>query len=98
MRSSHQRHLQRHGNYIIDQMVKKDLDFERTLKAAQAAGYAEADPSADIDGIDTANKAIISASLAFDTICSRDFPIGGIRHLQKRAIWTGSANGDRASA
>lgn len=81
------------ANYIIDQMVKKDLDFETALTQAQAAGYAEADPSADIDGIDTANKAMISASLAFDTICTRDFPIGGIRHLQKRDLQTFLQNG-----
>ena len=72
------------ANYIIDQMVKKDLEFAVALKEAQDAGYAEADPSADIDGIDTANKAMISASLAFDIVCTRDFPISGIRHLTKR--------------
>lgn len=71
------------GNYIIDQMVKHHLDFDVALKQAQEAGYAEADPSADIDGIDTANKAVISASLAFDTYCCRDFPISGIRNLKK---------------
>lgn len=74
------------SNYIIDQMVKKQLDFSVALKQAQDAGYAEADPSADIDGVDTANKAVISASLAFDIVCTRDFPINGIRHLQKRDL------------
>ena len=71
------------SNYILDQMMKKDLDFDVTLKAAQEAGYAEADPSADIDGIDTANKAVISSSLAFETYCRRDFPMSGIRNLKK---------------
>ncbi len=74
------------ANYIIDQMVKKDLEFAVALKEAQDAGYAEADPSADIDGIDTANKAMISASLAFDIVCTRDFPISGIRHLTKQDL------------
>ena len=74
------------SNYIIDQMVKKELDFAVALKQAQDAGYAEADPSADIDGIDTANKAVISASIAFDILCTRDFPISGIRNLQKRDL------------
>ncbi len=71
------------SNYIIDQMVKHALDFDTALAQAQQAGYAEADPSADIDGIDTANKAMISASLAFDTLCIRDFPTCGTRRLQK---------------
>lgn len=71
------------ANYILHQMERHDLDFALALRQAQEAGYAEADPSADIDGIDTANKAVISASLAFDTICRRDFAIHGIRTLRK---------------
>jgi homoserine dehydrogenase len=52
-------------NYILTRMVKEGLAFETVLKAAQEAGYAEAEPSLDIDGVDTAHKATILASLAF---------------------------------
>ncbi len=52
-------------NYILTRMEKERLPFDVVLKAAQAAGYAEAEPSLDIDGIDTAHKAVILASLAY---------------------------------
>lgn len=51
-------------NYILTRMEREGLSFEAALKAAQAAGYAEAEPSLDIDGLDTAHKATILASLA----------------------------------
>jgi homoserine dehydrogenase len=52
-------------NYILTRMEKEGLGFEEILKDAQALGYAEAEPSLDIDGIDTAHKAAIIASLAY---------------------------------
>ncbi|TAN39016.1 MAG: homoserine dehydrogenase [Verrucomicrobia bacterium] len=52
-------------NYILTRMEQEKLAFDVVLKAAQAAGYAEAEPSLDIDGHDTAHKAIILASLAY---------------------------------
>ena len=54
-------------NYILDEMTTKGLDFDVALKDAQAKGYAEADPTGDIEGEDVANKAAIMASLAFHT-------------------------------
>jgi homoserine dehydrogenase len=51
-------------NYILTRMAEEGLKFAAALKAAQAAGFAEADPSADIDGIDAAQKLAILASLA----------------------------------
>ncbi|MGN0054954.1 MAG: homoserine dehydrogenase [Atopobiaceae bacterium] len=71
-------------NYIIDSMAKQDLDFDIALGRAQELGYAERDPSADIDGIDVRNKTIISASVAFDVACTKDLPVTGIRTLTKR--------------
>lgn len=68
-------------NFIIDQMKKNDEDFSEALSRAQELGYAERDPSADIDGIDVANKCIITASLAFGCDCIRDLPVFGIRNL-----------------
>ena len=52
-------------NYILTRMEREKLPFDAVLKAAQAAGYAEAEPSLDIDGHDTAHKAIVLASLAY---------------------------------
>lgn len=71
-------------NYIIDSMAKQDLDFDVALGRAQELGYAERDPSADIDGIDVRNKTIISASVAFDVACTKELPVTGIRTLTKR--------------
>lgn len=55
-------------NYILTRMEKEKLSFEEVLSAAQSAGYAEADPSLDIDGFDTAHKATILASLAYGSM------------------------------
>lgn len=52
-------------NYILTRMEREGLAFDAVLKAAQAAGYAEAEPSLDIDGHDTAHKAALLASLAY---------------------------------
>jgi homoserine dehydrogenase len=52
-------------NYILTRMEREKLPFTDVLKAAQSAGYAEAEPSLDIDGHDTAHKAIVLASLAY---------------------------------
>jgi homoserine dehydrogenase len=52
-------------NYILTEMEKGEASFENVLAEAQVAGYAEADPALDIDGHDTAHKAVILASLAY---------------------------------
>ncbi len=54
-------------NYILTKMEQENLSFEDCLKEAQRLGYAEADPSFDIEGHDTAQKLAILASLAFGT-------------------------------
>ncbi len=51
-------------NYILSRMTADDLDFEEVLQEAQSRGYAEANPALDIDGVDSAHKATILASLA----------------------------------
>jgi len=53
------------GNYILTHMRDGARDFEDVLQEAQALGYAEADPSFDVDGIDAAHKLTIMASIAF---------------------------------
>ncbi|HSM84283.1 MAG TPA: homoserine dehydrogenase [Nodosilinea sp.] len=52
-------------NYILTRMQREGGDFEAILADAQRLGYAEADPSADVDGLDAADKIAILASLAF---------------------------------
>ena len=59
-------------NYILDEMTTKGLDFDVALKDAQDKGYAEADPTGDIEGHDAANKAAIMATLGFHTPVSID--------------------------
>lgn len=54
-------------NYILDKMVSTGLSFEDALKQAQDLGYAEADPTADVEGHDAASKAALLAALAFHT-------------------------------
>jgi len=58
-------------NYILDQMETTGASFEDALNEAQALGYAEADPTADVQGFDAASKAAILAGLAFHS----DMPV-----------------------
>ncbi len=59
-------------NYILTKMITEGVSFEAALKAAQELGYAEKDPSADVDGIDAARKICILASLCFGTHLAPD--------------------------
>ena len=62
------------GNFILTEMSTKGREFEDVLAEAQALGYAEADPTFDIDGTDAAHKLVILASLAFGIPLSIDAP------------------------
>jgi len=73
-------------NYIVYSMLKDGTDFAEVLSKAQELGYAERDPSSDIDGIDVRSKTMISASIAFDVICTDQIPMSGIRNLTKRDL------------
>jgi len=70
-------------NYVIESMRLDNLSFEDALKRAQDLGYAERDPSADIDGFDVRNKTLITASVAFSVACTQDVPVVGIRQVTK---------------
>ena len=71
-------------------------DFAEVLAEEQAKGFAEADPSFDIDGVDAAHKLSILASLAFGTQPAfGDVAIGGIRHLLAADIAEAAALGYR---
>lgn len=68
------------SNFIMDAMHKAPVSFPVILKQAQELGYAEADPSADIDGDDIRRKLVISANIAFDALLrEEDIPMFGIR-------------------
>ena len=54
-------------NYMLDKMTSEGMDFATVLAEAQAKGYAEADPTADVGGLDAARKIAILASIAFGT-------------------------------
>lgn len=71
-------------NYILTRMDREQMTFEHALKEAQVAGFAEADPALDIDGIDTAHKAAILASLAYGVqVPMSRLHVEGIRGLSK---------------
>jgi homoserine dehydrogenase len=55
------------GNFILTEMKEKGRDFDDVLKEAQALGYAEKDPTFDVEGIDAAHKLAILAAIAFGT-------------------------------
>lgn len=82
------------SNFILSAMASEGKDFGDVLKTAQELGYAEADPSADIDGDDVRNKCAISASIAFG--CPVDVNSilqSGIRHISKADIEWCKENG-----
>lgn len=71
-------------NFILDAMISDGRDFDEVLKEAQSLGYVEANPSADIDGLDTARKTAISSSIAFDTVIKEsDVSVFGMRNIKK---------------
>ncbi len=69
-------------NYILTSMRERGADFADVLAEAQKLGYAEADPSFDIDGVDAAHKLAILAALAFGrAVRFEDVHVEGIRHV-----------------
>ena len=69
-------------NYILDSMTRLGLDYGEALKQAQALGYAEANPSTDVEGIDTWHKLILSSNVAFGVSLDRDnVPVAGISRI-----------------
>lgn len=81
-------------NFIMDAMHKAPVDFPAILKEAQDLGYAEADPSADIDGDDIRRKLCISANIAFDAALEETaIPTFGIRTVTAADIAAFRAHG-----
>lgn len=74
-------------NYILDSMTTKGLDYTDALKQAQALGYAEANPSTDVDGIDTWHKLTISCNVAWGVSLDRaGIPVAGIANISAEDI------------
>ena len=74
-------------NYILTEMKNNDLSFETALSQAQSLGYAEADPTFDIEGIDAAHKITIIASIAFGVSLNyNDVFVEGISNLQLKDV------------
>jgi homoserine dehydrogenase len=69
-------------NYILTQMEQHGIEFAHALEQAQAAGYAEADSSLDIDGLDARDKIAILARIAFGhSVLASEIPVTGIRNI-----------------
>ena len=69
-------------NYMLTRMVEGNLSYEDALAEAQAKGFAEADPTADVDGFDAAAKIAILASIAFNSrVTLDDVSCEGIRNI-----------------
>lgn len=74
-------------NYMLTKMTEKHISYDAVLRRAQEKGYAEANPSADVDGLDAARKAAILTSLAFDTVIEfEDVSVEGISHITEDDI------------
>ena len=81
-------------NYILDAMTRLGLSYEDALSQAQELGYAEADPTTDVDGIDTWHKLIVSANIAFGvSLDTSAIPAAGIRHITAADVENFSRHG-----
>jgi homoserine dehydrogenase len=81
-------------NYILTAMEEKRMPFDEALKEAQKLGFAEADPSMDVDGIDTAVKLVILAnSVMKRSVTLEDVSISGIRGVRLEDVMEASEKG-----
>ncbi len=81
-------------NYILSAMTADGASYEEALQKAQEEGLAEADPTADVDGLDARRKLVLSANLAFGvSLREEDIPCVGISQIGKRDIRLAKARG-----
>ncbi|KUK72250.1 MAG: Homoserine dehydrogenase [Clostridiales bacterium 38_11] len=74
-------------NYILTQMTERNLEFDQAIKEAQEMGFAEADPSSDVEGDDAAFKIAILSYIAFgQRIGLNEVPKEGIAHISREDI------------
>ena len=74
------------SNYILSSMDKKNKSFDEVLKDAKRFGYAETNPSADLNGVDVAAKLKILSSLCFNSFLNNNIYIEGIKNIEKTDI------------
>ena len=83
-------------NYILTRMEREGIAFDDVLGEAQALGYAEAEPSLDVDGWDTAHKAVILAQIAFGIpVTLDDLQVDGIRDIDPSDVTNAAELGYR---
>ena len=81
-------------NYILDAMTRLGLGYDEALSQAQKLGYAEANPTTDVDGIDTWHKVILSSNIAFGiSVDESTVPAAGIRHIKAEDVSAFQAHG-----
>ena len=81
-------------NYILDSMTRLGLGYDEALSQAQKLGYAEANPTTDVDGIDTWHKVILSSNIAFGiSVEPESVPAAGIRHITAEDVATFKEHG-----
>jgi len=83
-------------NFILSKMEEENLEYSKALKIAQDLGYAEKDPTFDVEGIDTAHKVSLLAGIAFGKkINIKDMYVEGISNISKSEIKTANSLGYR---
>ena len=81
-------------NYILDSMTRLGLGYDEALKQAQGLGYAEANPTTDVEGIDTWHKVILSSNIAFGiSLDSATVPVTGISKITGEDVANFTAHG-----
>jgi homoserine dehydrogenase len=81
-------------NYILSEMDAKHITFQEALKGAQKLGYAETDPTMDVDGIDAAAKLVIMANWIMNRkVTLKDVKIRGIREVSPQDLQDAAAKG-----
>ena len=74
-------------NYILDNMTRLGLGYDEALKQAQQLGYAEANPTTDVEGIDTWHKIILSSNIAFGvSLDTATVPVAGISKISAEDV------------
>ena len=81
-------------NYILDNMTRLGLGYSDALKQAQALGYADANPTTDVEGIDTWHKIILSSNIAFGvSLDTATVPVAGISKITAEDVENFKAHG-----
>ena len=80
-------------NFILDSMDRRGLPFDDALAEARALGYAEADPTADISGMDTMRKIMLISMVAYDVLPNSDYNLEGIQSVTDKDFSVAKAMG-----